>query len=155
MRRTIVSTRFVRSLGNAATASRTEVDGDPALPRFNMPLEHGLFLGARKYGGPRHRLKSCIIFDRERYRFQRYISDIAGQDIHAHGGTSRTLVAELAAWLRAQSGDPNVPGGAAIADEFETFTEALPAIYGARRLDPTEVTFGDYNAIVVQYLTVG
>jgi hypothetical protein len=133
--------------------SRTEVDGDPALPRFNMPLELGLFLGARKYGGPKHRLKSCIIFDRERYRFQRYISDIAGQDIHAHGGERRTLIAELATWLRAQSRDPHVPGGAAIADEFEAFTAALPAICHARRLDPVEATFGDYNAIVVQYLT--
>ena len=26
--------------------SRTEVDGNPPLPRFNMPLELGLFLGA-------------------------------------------------------------------------------------------------------------
>jgi hypothetical protein len=134
--------------------SRTEVDGDPALPRFNMPLELGLFLGARKYGGRDHRLKSCIIFDRERYRFQRYISDIAGQDIHAHGGDRRTLIAELATWLRTQSRDPNVPGGGAIATEFEAFTAALPKIFEARRLHPAEVTFGDYTAIVVQYLTL-
>jgi hypothetical protein len=30
--------------------SRTEVDGDPPLPRFNMPLELGLFLRAKRYG---------------------------------------------------------------------------------------------------------
>jgi hypothetical protein len=111
--------------------SRTEADGDPPLPRFNMPLELGLFLGAKKYGGPKHRLKSCVIFDRERYRFQRYISDIAGQDIKAHAGQSRTLIVELASWLRAQSRDPNVPGGAAIADEFRRLTVALPDIYRA------------------------
>jgi hypothetical protein len=69
--------------------SRTEPDGDPPLPRFNMPLELGVFLGAKKYGGPAHRTKSCIIFDRQQYRFQRFISDIAGQDIHAHGGDVR------------------------------------------------------------------
>jgi hypothetical protein len=133
--------------------SRTETDGDPPLPRFNMPLELGVFLGAKKYGGPAHRQKSCIIFDRERYRFQRYISEIAGQDIHAHGGDRRALITELATWLRTHSRDPNVPGGLAIAGEFETFTLALPKIYEARRLDPAEATFGDYNAIVVQYLT--
>jgi hypothetical protein len=82
--------------------SRTEVDGEPPLPRFNMPLELGLFLGARKYGGRKHRPKSCIIFDRELHRFQRYISDIAGQDIHAHRGDRGTLIVELATWLRAQ-----------------------------------------------------
>jgi hypothetical protein len=133
--------------------SRTESDGSPPLPRFNMPLELGLFLGAKKYGGPRHRLKSCIIFDREPYRFRRHISDIAGQDIHSHGGDVRTLVTELATWLRAQSHDPNVPGGVAIADEFRAFTAALPEIHRARRLDPAEVTFIDYAAIVVQCLT--
>lgn len=135
--------------------SRTEADGEPPLPRFNMPLELGVFLGAKKYGGPDQRRKSCIIFDRERYRFQRYISDIAGQDIHAHGGEPRTLIAELAAWLRAQSRDPLVPGGLAIAEEFEALTAALPAICEARHLEPAEVTFGDYNAIVAQYLAAG
>lgn len=30
--------------------SRTETDGEPPLPRFNMPLELGLFLGAKRYG---------------------------------------------------------------------------------------------------------
>jgi hypothetical protein len=56
--------------------SRTETDGNPPLPRFNMPLELGVFLGAKRYGDSRQRLKSCIVFDREPYRFQRYISDI-------------------------------------------------------------------------------
>lgn len=133
--------------------SRTEVDGNPPLPRFNMPLELGLFLGAKKYGGARHREKSCIIFDREQYRFQRYISDIAGQDIHAHRGEPASLIVELAAWLRIHSGDAQVPGGVAIGNEFVAFEEALPTIYAARQLDPGEVTFGDYNAVVVQYLT--
>jgi hypothetical protein len=133
--------------------SRTETDGAPPLPRFNMPLELGLFLGAKKYGGTAHRQKSCIIFDRERFRFQRFISDISGQDIHSHHGDIRTLITELATWLRAQSGDQKVPGGRAIAEEFELFTTALPTICDARRLHVDEVTFGDYNTIVVQYLT--
>jgi hypothetical protein len=133
--------------------SRTEAGGEPPLPRFNMPLELGLFLGAQKFGGGRHRAKSCIIFDRERFRYQKFISDIAGQDIHAHGGEVRAMIIELATWLRQQSRIENVPGGVEIAAEFETFRAALPEIYSTRRLDPAEATFGDYNEIVVQYLT--
>ena len=30
--------------------SRTELDEDTRLPRFNMPLELGVFLGAKRYG---------------------------------------------------------------------------------------------------------
>jgi hypothetical protein len=133
--------------------SRTEVDGNPPLPRFNMPLELGVFLGAKKYGGAKHRNKSCIIFDREQYRFQRFISDIAGQDIHSHLGDIDRLIVELATWLRAQSGDVHVPGGVALSAEFTAFNLTLPAIYAARQLDPAEVTFGDFSAVVVQYLT--
>ena len=52
-----------------------------------------------------------MIFDREPHRFQRYISDIAGQDIHAHGGAYNRLIRELAGWLRSQSKDDRFPAG--------------------------------------------
>ena len=66
--------------------SRTELDCDTRLPRFNMPLELGLFMGAKCYGSPRQRDKRLLIFDREKYRYQTFISDLAGMDIHAHSG---------------------------------------------------------------------
>lgn len=133
--------------------SRTELSGDPPLPRFNMPFELGLFLGAKSYGNQEHKQKRCIVFDREPYRFQRYISDIAGQDIHAHQGSEEKLIEELAAWLRDQSRDPHVPGGRAIAAEYLIFKAMLPSICKARHLAPEELTFGDFNAIVVTYIT--
>lgn len=134
--------------------SRTEADGSPPLPRFNMPLELGIFLGVRLLGNRTQKRKRCIIFDNEQFRYQRFISDIAGQDIHAHGGTVAKLIEILAAWLRDQSGDQKVPGGRAIAREFAEFTVQLPAICADRNLDVGELTFGDYTSIVVQYLTV-
>jgi len=132
--------------------SRTEVSGRPRLPRFNMPLELGVFLGATQYGGREHKAKRCIIFDRAPYRFQSYISDIAGQDIHSHDCDEATLIRELAGWLRAQSHDPLVPGGNAITREFRLFKETLPAIGRARQLGIGEMTFGDINDIMVQYV---
>lgn len=132
--------------------SRTEIDGNPPLPRFNMPLELGLFLGARRFGGLGHRAKSCIIFDREPYRYQRYISDLAGQDIHSHDGEHRALIVALAAWLRVQSKRRGVPGGGAIAIEFDAFVDQLPRICEEQQLEPAEMTFRDYNEIVAEYL---
>jgi hypothetical protein len=43
--------------------SRTELDSRSKLPRFNMPLELGLFIGAKRFGGASHRRKSCLILD--------------------------------------------------------------------------------------------
>lgn len=39
--------------------SRTELDPVNHLPRFNMPLELGLFLGAKRYGGTAQKAKRC------------------------------------------------------------------------------------------------
>jgi hypothetical protein len=64
--------------------SRTELDATTDLPRFNMPLELGIDLGCKAFS-PRHSEKSLLIFDSQQYRFQKYISDISGQDIHQHG----------------------------------------------------------------------
>jgi hypothetical protein len=54
------------------------------LPRFNMPLELGMFMGAQQFGGGHHRLKNYVIFDKEKRRYQKLVSDVAGQDIKAH-----------------------------------------------------------------------
>ena len=40
--------------------SRTESDGQTGLPRFNLPLELGLFLGAREFGSLLQRSKQCV-----------------------------------------------------------------------------------------------
>jgi hypothetical protein len=64
--------------------SRTELDTKTRLPRFNMPLELGIFLGARRYGSAVQKNKLCLILDRDRFRYQRFMSDISGQDIHSH-----------------------------------------------------------------------
>src|ERR1700738_4627256 len=60
--------------------SRTTLDRVNRLPRFNMPLELGVYLGAKHFGDETHRRKSALILERERYRYQKYCSDLAGQD---------------------------------------------------------------------------
>jgi hypothetical protein len=49
--------------------SLTELDRRNRLPRFNMPLELGLFLGAQRFGGGAQRRKACLLLDREPYRW--------------------------------------------------------------------------------------
>ena len=60
--------------------SRTTLDPVSNLPRFNMPLELGLFLGAAHYGNSTQRRKQTLVLDVERFRYQKFLSDIAGQD---------------------------------------------------------------------------
>lgn len=132
--------------------SKTEPDAASGLPRFNMPFELGLFLGAKRFGGRPHNRKKMLIFDRDRFRYQSYISDIAGQDIHPHNSDGDQLIRELATWLRDEARDPKVPGGMAVAREFGKFKVDLPAIAAEMRLDVSELTFKDLVEIIARWV---
>src|SRR2546428_8279525 len=41
--------------------SRVEPSRRSGLPRFNMAFELGLFLGAKRFGRPRHRRKTALV----------------------------------------------------------------------------------------------
>lgn len=135
--------------------SRTESDGAPPLPRFNMPLELGVFLGAKRYGDARQKRKRALILDREQYRYQRLISDIAGQDIVSHNGNPAEAIAAVTTWLRQQSRVTSIPGGQAVAAEYALFQQDLPTILAARMLNVSEMTFGDFSAIAAAWITEG
>ncbi len=134
--------------------SRTTLDAQSGLPRFNMPLELGVFLAAKRYGSGLQKKKRCMVLDTAPYRYQKFMSDISGQDIHSHAGHMETLIERLAAWLRNQSRDPKVPGGRKMISEFRQFRHALPAICAKRDLHPDELTFGDYAELVAEYLAI-
>ncbi len=61
--------------------SRTEVDPNHGLPRFNVAFELGLDLGCKRYGKPLHEHKTALILDVEPHRYRTFISDIAGLDV--------------------------------------------------------------------------
>ena len=63
--------------------SRIELN-EHGFPRFNMPFELGLFLGAKRYGSGKQREKTCLIFEKEGFDYKEFISDIGGQDITPH-----------------------------------------------------------------------
>ena len=133
--------------------SRTELDVDSKLPRFNMPLELGMFLGAQRFGNGRHKHKNCLIFDRERFRYQKFISDIAGQDISAHEGEPATLIKKIRDWLSTVTDTKQQPGGAAIARQFLAFQTDISAICDRLKLERSDLTFVDYGNVVRAWLT--
>lgn len=137
--------------------SKTELDPASNLPRFNMPFELGLFLGATKFGARSFRQNATLVLDRQPFRYQAFISDIAGQDIHAHDGAIGTLIGETATWLRDHRPGANVPGDMAIAAEFEQFSAALPGACAAKNIHPDELTFLDYWTLASEWIvaTVG
>lgn len=132
--------------------SRAGIDRKTRVARFNMPLELGFFLGAKRFGGEPHARKRCLILDREKYRYRIFCSDISGQDIRAHGDKPKEAVRAVRDWLSGYRKDSVIPGGAAIFDRFERFRFQLPQQASDLKLDHRELTFGDYTKLVLGFL---
>ncbi|MBA3962088.1 MAG: hypothetical protein H0X40_09325 [Chthoniobacterales bacterium] len=133
--------------------SRTELDPKSRLPRFNMPLELGMFLGAKAYGTRRQKRKLCLVLDRSPHRYQRFCSDIAGQDISVHGRNVARAIGAVRDFLRsAAPARVIILGGAKIHQRYQRFAQELPAM--ARELGQTKenLTFRDYTWFVSVWL---
>jgi hypothetical protein len=134
--------------------SRIEHDTVNNLPRFNMPFELGLFLGARRFGARPHRDKHCLVLEAERYRYQKYLSDIAGQDIRQHDSEPAKAVGAVRDWLaaaRPKSAKP-LPGATAIMGHYSEFQANLPAMLRAADLELAELGFFDRANLMAQFL---
>ena len=132
--------------------SRTELDSDNGLPRFNMPLELGVFLGCKRYGGRKQRLKCCLVLDREKYRYQKFVSDIAGQDVRSHDANPRVAVSQVRKFLRTQSRRSDIPGETRIWNRFRLFLDKLPALCEELEITVAELEFVDYQNFVIAWL---
>ncbi len=133
--------------------SRTDLSAPGGLPRFNMSLELGLFLGAVHFGATPQGRKQCLILDSERTRYRDFASDLAGHDIKAHGNDPARTITAVRDFLRTASG-MRLPGGAAVAADHGRFTEAVPDILRRARITPEEMTFADTTTMIFDWLTL-
>lgn len=147
--------KIVELIGSARYSihdlSRTELDEASSLPRFNMPIELGIDLGCKSFSTAR-RGKSLLIFDTEQYRFQKFASDIGGQDIHRHGNDPQMAVTRVRDWLRAESSSEHIPSGSIMYDRYVRFRKKLSAICAELRLDVNDLTFVDFSYTIAFWL---
>lgn len=132
--------------------SRTELHPDHGLPRFNMPFELGLFMGAQFFGDASQQAKDCIVLDRDIKRYRDFLSDIGGQDIAAHGNEPRQLVAAVGEFLNSHSTVP-LPDGEVIWEEYQTFRGELPEICKELKQKPERLKFRNFHYIVSNYVS--
>lgn len=132
--------------------SRTELDKSTGLPRFNMPLELGIFLGAKKFGTELHEKKQCLVMDIEPHRYQKFISDISGQDSEPHDGKPQEVIRVVRNWLRTASKRTTVPGDVAVWERYQDFVKDLPRIAQGLGLDVSRLIFLEYGSAVTEWL---
>jgi hypothetical protein len=116
-----------------------------------MPLELGIFLGAKRFGGTAQRAKRTLVLDVEQFRYQRFSSDLAGIDIHAHGGQPLRALRETRDWL-ANVSRRTLPSADRVARLYASFSADLPALAAELEFDAANIPYVDFERMVVGWL---
>ena len=132
--------------------SRIEVDA-AGVPRFNMPMELGIHLGARLLGTARHKRKRALILEAKPHRYDAALSDISGQDIEVHANDPAEAVRRVRNWLseHRKPMEPPLPGAAALLGDYRLFRKEARTILREQRLDPLDRLSHDDFLFVVRY----
>lgn len=145
--------------------SRTE-PSRAGLPRFNMPFELGMTIGAMRYGGVRQRRKRALVMVEKPYIMAKFLSDAAGQDPRAHGGKPRAVIAlvrnHLKLYYRRQPTRRNgvtLPGATHFCTLFDEFKRDLPALartarLTAKEIDPFRGGYHDFLEMIAAFASV-
>ncbi len=118
--------------------SRTQVNKN-GMPRFNMPFELGLVLGAKHFGGRQHSRKSALILIEKEHSLPPYMSDLGGNDPSAHAGDVEKAVRHVRRYLGTRPQGTPLPGPGHILEYFRKFQNGLPEVAGQQKLEISEV----------------
>ena len=134
--------------------SRIQHDKSTKLPRFNMPFELGLDLGCKNFGNIHQRQKVILIMDSEPYRYQKFISDLAGHDISPHSNNERKLITTVRNWfnLEIDSHVTIVPSGEMIFDRYQDFKNSLPIICKKLNWNLNDLPYVDFSYCVAEWI---
>jgi len=102
--------------------SRLRAQEAGALQRMNMPFELGIDYGTRLHGSKRMREKKFLILEKDRYVFQKAISDIAGFDIKDHKNQPARVMRVVREWFGETVALHGLPGPGTMWHRFNDFT---------------------------------
>lgn len=85
------------------------------------------------------------------FRYQRFISDLAGMDIHGHGGDPARALREARDWL-ANVSRRELPSADRVQRVYEAFLADLPDLAAVLEFDPDRIPYVDFERIVGRWL---
>jgi hypothetical protein len=129
----------------------SRIELDHGFPRFNMPLELGVFLGAKRYGRGAQDRKSCLIFERNANEYDRYISDISGRDPVPHRNQPSRVVYAIRNWLAMGGKRKTIAGGHEVLQNYGKFKTWLPEKCASLRRKVKDLTWIEFVELVTEW----
>ncbi|WP_337264056.1 MULTISPECIES: hypothetical protein [unclassified Serratia (in: enterobacteria)] len=122
--------------------SRIVATGPDEHFRMNMPFELGIDYGCQKLMGDIWGTKKILILEKEKYRYQRALSDLSGSDIKSHNDDPLIIIKTVRNWF-VPSEINRAPSGNVIWNNFNDFQaylfEELVNIDGHESVDDVEI----------------
>lgn len=129
--------------------SRTELSPSTRLPRFNMPLELGIFLGIKRLAAS-SRQKTCLIFVKNKYKIS-FVTDLNGMDVEGHEDNPEKVIPSIRNWLCNDAKIDGLPASV-IRKHYLKFEADWLAILKSLGFEPDEAQYGDVLKIVGNWL---
>jgi len=117
-----------------------------------MPFELSIFFGAKRFGNRDQKSKNALIFERTKFTYQNYLSDLSGVDTKAHNNDTSIIIQSIRDWLKTSSRRSSIPGHLKIIEEFNTFEIELPAALANLNLEISTLTFNDLCLTIEEFL---
>ena len=67
--------------------------------RMNMPFELGIDYGCKVYKDGRHKDKKILVLEKDKYRYQKALSDLSGSDIKSHNDDPIKVTKVIRDWF--------------------------------------------------------
>lgn len=145
--------KIVRIIGESRFSihdiCRVEWSAEQSLPRFNMPFECGLAVGAASFGSTRRGHRDFLLLAAERFQDKQTLSDLAGQDASYHDHQPALLIKAVRKFLAAKNKElwPEAHrprGDVDISQRLRRFEADLPAMAARVSITIDEMRSLDY-----------
>jgi len=88
--------------------------------RLNMSFELGVDIGCRIFKDGQAKDKKCLILEKERYRYQKALSDLSNSDIKSHNNEPEEVIRQIRDWFVVNELE-RADSGTIIWDSFNKF----------------------------------
>lgn len=127
------------------------------MPRNNMPLELGVFIGCRNFGTDYDYDKEYLVLDSVPHRYKEHITDLGGEDPLIHGNSPEQMVRCIRDWLvlKAPLNEKKLISSPSILfEQMSRFYEDAVNICREKGLIFSELLFVEYVEIVTDWLEI-
>lgn len=125
------------------------------LPRNNMPLELGVFIGCWHFGTTYDYQKEYLILDKEAHRYNQHTSDLKADDIAYHEDQPHLVIEGVRDWLADRPfrvDEQDIASADIVVERYERFLLEAPALAAAKSRTFSKLKFSEYCEVVIGWL---